>query len=157
MYILLKVIAAGIIGTIIMDTVNFLISKTGIITKIDIKMIGRMSVGWLQGRFIYKHPNEIKPINHEFFFGYLAHYAIGVAIAVLFVFGWDILIGGNISPFWIFVYGIITTLGSYLIIYPSMGLGIFGFKSTEGLKNTISSFINHLFFGVGMAIGIVLT
>jgi hypothetical protein len=33
-----------------------------------------------------------------------------------------------------------------------MGYGIFGLKSPEGIKSPLSSFANHLFFGIGMAI-----
>ena len=36
-------IAAGVIGTIVMDMFNYLFARFGIISKIDINMIGRMA------------------------------------------------------------------------------------------------------------------
>jgi hypothetical protein len=37
-----------------------------------------------------------------------------------------------------------------------MGFGVFGRKSPEGLRAPLSSLVNHVFFGVGMALAIAL-
>jgi hypothetical protein len=98
----------------------------------------------------------MKQVTNENLYGYIAHYAIGVGFALIFVYSWDLLIGGPISPIWALAYGIATTAGSLFFIYPSMGMGILGRCSSEGIKAPLSSFANHTFFGVGMAIGIAL-
>ena len=38
-------IAAGVLGTIVMDLGNHLGARTGVLLKIDVPMIGRMSAG----------------------------------------------------------------------------------------------------------------
>ena len=119
-------------------------------------MIGRMSAGWAHGKFYYSHPSEMKQVTNEKLYGYIAHYAIGVGFALIYVYSWNYLIGGHISPKWALAYGIATTVGSLFLIYPSMGMGMLGKRSPEGIKAPLSSFANHTFFGVGMAIGIVL-
>ncbi len=149
-------IIAGVLGTLVMDLLNHLFARTGMISKIDIGMIGRMAVGWIHGRFFYSHPDEIKKVDHEVFYGYIAHYIIGVGFAFPYVLGWNLFVGDPAPPAWTLVYGLITSLGSFFFIYPSMGLGVFGNRSPEGLRGPISSLANHLFFGVGMAIGILL-
>jgi len=154
--ILITGIIAGVLGTILMDLSNLLLARTNIVTKIDIKMIGRMSAGWSRWRFFYYHPSEIQPVKNEKLFGYISHYLIGVFLSLIFMFGWDSIVGGPVSAIWVFVYGTATTVVSLFFVYPSLGLGIAGMQSTEGIKNPVSSIANHTFFGAGMAIAVLI-
>jgi hypothetical protein len=70
------------------------------LSKIDVGMIGRMALGWVRGRFCYRYPGEIEPVANEKLLGYVAHYTIGVGLALIYVLGWDLLIGGPASPAW---------------------------------------------------------
>ena len=149
-------VVAGVLGTLAMDSLNLLFARAGLITKIDVGMIGRMAVGWARGRFRYGHPSEMEEAANEKLFGYVTHHAIGVGFAVPYVLGWDLLIGGPASPAWAVVYGVATTVASWLLVYPSMGFGVFGRRSPEGLKAPLSSLANHLFFGLGLALWISL-
>lgn len=156
MDLILTGLIAGVIGTLTMDSLNHLFARYGVISKIDVRIIGRMAVGWANGRFRYTHPDEIEPVPNEMVYGYLTHYAIGVGLAIPFVLGWDLLVGGPVSPIWTFVYGVTTTVASLFLVYPSMGFGIFGLRSPEGVKSSLTSLANHAFFGVGMAIAVSL-
>lgn len=149
-------IVTGVFGTLVMDSLNLLFARNGIISKIDMGMLGRMAVGWVHGRFLYHHPGEMKQVANEIFYGYITHYSIGVGLAVPFVLGWDLMVGGLPSPAWALVYGVTTTIASWFFVYPSLGLGVFGLRSPEGNKSTLSSLANHLFFGIGMAVAIAL-
>ena len=149
-------IVAGVIGTLAMDLLNNLVARTGVFLKIDVAMIGRMAAGWTRGRFLYGHPNEMEQVPNEMIWGYLAHFAIGVAFAVPFVLGWELWIGGPASPLWAVLYGAATTVASLFFVYPSMGLGVFGRRSPDRIKAFITPLANHLFYGVGLAVGVVL-
>ena len=156
MDVVMTSVAAGVLGTLMMDSGNQLFARSGMISKIDVGMIGRMAAGWTRGRFRYGHPSEMEQVENEVLYGYATHYAIGVAFAVPFVFGWKLVVGGPPSPVWAIVYGVATTGASWFLVYPSMGLGAFGLQSPEGFKNTLSSLANHLFYGMGIAAGVVL-
>ena len=149
-------VVAGVLGTLVMDSLNLLFARTGMISKIDVAMIGRMAVGWAHGRFRYGHPREMEQVANEVLYGYVTHYAIGMSLAVPYVLGWDLLVGGPASPVWALVYGVATTVASYFFVFPSMGFGAFGRRSAEGIKAPLSSLANHLFYGVGMAVAITL-
>ena len=150
-------VLAGVLGTLMMDSLNLLFARAGLLSKIDVGMIGRMTRGWARGRFRYGHPSEMEQDTNEMFYGYIMHYTIGVGLAVSYVHGWDILVGGPASPAWALVYGVATTVVSYFIVYPSMGLGVFGWRSPEKIKSFLSSLANHLFFGVGISVALILT
>jgi hypothetical protein len=149
-------VVAGVLGTLMMDTINHLVARLGMITKIDVRMIGRMSAGWARGCFCYRHPGEMQQIANEKLYGYITHYIIGIVLAVTYVLGWALLVGGPASPLWALAYGVATTVASWFFVYPSMGLGAFGRRSPEGIRSPLSSLANHLFFGVGMAIAVAL-
>ena len=148
-------IVAGVLGTFVMDFLNHLFARIGMLLKIEVGMIGRMSAGWVHGRFRYRDPSEMQQVANEKTLGYIAHYTIGVCLAIPFVLGWDLFIGGPASPVWALIYGVATTVASVLFVYPSMGLGLFGWRSPEGIRAPLSSLANHFFFGLGMAVAVV--
>jgi hypothetical protein len=147
-------VLAGVLGTLAMDSLNHLFARTGLLLKIDVGMIGNLSAGWVHGRCCYRHPGEMKPVANEKLLGFLTHYSIGVGFAIPFVLGWSFLVGGPASPVWALVYGVATTVASVFFVYPSMGLGVFGRRSPDGIKAPLSSLANHFFFGVGMAVAV---
>jgi hypothetical protein len=149
-------VVAGVLGTLVMDLGNFLLSQAKLFTKIDVGMIGRMAAGWARGRFCYGHPSEMEEVPNEVLLGYATHLGIGVGLAVPYVLGSNLLIGGPVSPTWAIPYGVATTVASWFFVYPSMGFGVFGMRSPEGLRAPLSSLTNHLFYGVGLAVGIAL-
>ncbi len=156
MDIIITGIIAGVVGTLAMDSLNHLFARTGMLLRIDVDMIGRMAVGWTHGRFRYSHPYEVEQVANEKLYGCITHYTIGVGLAVLFVLGWDFLLGGSVSPIWALAYGVATTVNSVFIVYPAMGLGVFGRRSPDGIKAPLSSLTNHFFFGGGMAVTVAL-
>ena len=149
-------VIAGVLGTLVMDSLNLLFARTGILSRIEMGMIGRMAVGWARGRLRYQHPSEMEQVANEMLYGYVTHYTIGVGLAVPYVLGWDLLVGGPASPVWALAYGVATTIASYFLVFPSMGLGVFGRRSPEGIRAPLSSLANHLFYGVGLAVGVAL-
>ena len=147
-------VVAGVLGTLVMDSLNRLFARTGMLLKIDMTMIGRMSVGWAHGRFRYRSPSEMEQVANETLYGYITHYTIGVGLAVTYLLSWDLLVGGPASPVWALVYGVATTVASHFFVFPSMGLGVFGRRSPEGIRSPLSSLANHLFYGVGIAVAV---
>ena len=156
MNLMLTAVVAGVFGTIMMDILNHLFARAGIVLGIDVSMIGRMSAGWVHGRFFYNHPSEMRQVAYEKLYGYITHYAIGVGFTIPFVLGWDLFIGGAVSPIWALIYGVATTTASVFFVYPSMGQGLFGWRSPDGIKAPLSSLANHFFFGLGMAVSVAM-
>lgn len=156
MELIITGVLVGVLGTLMMDSLNHLFARIGMISKIDVRMIGRMAVGWARGRFCYSHPSEMKTVANEKLIGYITHYSIGVALAIPFVLGWAYFFGVPVSPVWALTYGVTTTIASVFFVYPSMGFGVFGIRSPEGIRAPLSSLANHLFFGLGMVVAVTL-
>ncbi len=137
-----------------MDLLNNLVARTGMFLRIDVRMIGRMAVGWRRGRFRYGNPEEMEPVYAERMYGFATHYLIGVGLAVPFLLGWVVFIGGAVSPAWALAYGVATTAASWFLVYPSMGLGAFGRRSPDRCRAVLTPLANHFFYGAGLAIGV---
>ena len=100
MNLVVEVLAAGVLGTVAMDLGNLLFSRAGILSKIDMGMIGRMAAGWTRGRLCYQHPSEMEEVRNEKAYGYLTHYAIGVGFTIPYILGWALFLGGPRHPYW---------------------------------------------------------
>lgn len=98
----------------------------------------------------------MQPIAHEKLCGVITHYGIGIGLAVAYVLGWVFMVEGPVLTFWTLIYGVATTMASWFFVYPSMGLGMFGRLSPDGIRASLSSLANHLFFGMGMAVSFLL-
>ena len=147
-------ILAGLVGTLVMDVLNMLVARSGWISRIDVATIGRMAAGWAHGRFVYSNPSEMQRVRNEVPLGIMTHYAIGVALAVPLVVGWSVVTDGAPSPVWALAYGVGTTVASWFFVYPSMGMGAFGRLFPDGMKAARSSLANHVFYGLGLAMGV---
>jgi hypothetical protein len=148
-------VVIGVVGTAVMDLGNLLSARSGRISRIDLRLLGRMARGWARGRFRYAHPSEMEKTEKEAVYGFLTHYSIGVGLAIPFLLGWKVLVGGPPSPAVAVLYGLATTVASWFLVYPSMGFGVLGLRASEGWKPALSSLLNHLFYGLGLAAGLL--
>ena len=156
MDLVIAAVVIGVVGTAGMDVGNLLFSRFGLISRVDLRILGRMARGWTRGRFRYGHPSEMRETRNEVLFGLFTHYSIGVGLAVPCVLGWELLVGGPPSASFAVIYGLATTVASWFFVYPSMGFGMLGLRSPEGWKPALSSLANHLFYGLGLAAGLAI-
>lgn len=155
MDLVIRAVVIGVVGTVVMDLGNLLFARFALILRVDLRVLGRMARGWARGRFRYADPSEMEETQREAVYGFLTHYSIGVGLAVPYLLGWELLVGGPASPAFAVIYGIATTVASWFLVYPSMGFGVLGLRSPEGWKAALSSLSNHLFYGLGLAAGLV--
>jgi hypothetical protein len=82
--------------------------------------------------------------------GWIAHYTIGVVLAVVFV----VFISGN----WLarptvlpaLIYGIATVVFPFFIMQPSLGLGVASSRTSNPTHARLKSLVTHSVFGVGL-------
>jgi hypothetical protein len=101
---------------------------------------------------IFQHSNiaSAPKQNAECIVGWIAHYMIGITLAITFV----ALVGNK----WIqhptlipaIAYGIITVLAPFFVMQPLMGLGNAASKTSNPTQARFRSFMNHTAFGIGL-------
>ena len=142
-------ILIGIGATAVMDAWLLLLRRLGIPT-LNFAFIGRWVGHLLRGRFSHAAIAKATPIRGELAWGWLTHYAVGVAFATVLI--------GIQGAQWIYsptllpalAVGISTVAAPLLVMQPAMGSGFAASRTPTPLKNCLRSLANHTVFGLGL-------
>jgi DUF2938 family protein len=143
-------IAVGIGATVLMDLWNLFLKRAFSIPSLNYCLLGRwvrhMPSGTLRHASIAAAPK--KP--YECVVGWVSHYSIGVAFALVFVVlaSADWLARPALVP--ALLYGIATVVFPFFIMQPSLGLGIAASKTPKPTQARLKSLATHTVFGVGL-------
>jgi hypothetical protein len=144
-----RAIAIGIGATLVMDLWNLFLKRTFGIPSLSYCLLGR----WLRhmpgGTFRHTSIAAAAQKPFECTVGWIAHYAIGVVFALVFV-----LASGD----WLarptlllaLLYGIGTVVFPFFIMQPSFGLGIAASRTPKPMQARLKSLVTHTVFGVGL-------
>jgi hypothetical protein len=145
-----QVIAIGVGATVVMDLWAVLLSRVFGIAPANYAMVGRWIGTMRTGRFVHASIAAAPRVQGEKVIGWAAHYAIGIAFAVLLVavagYGWvaDPSIGPAIA------LGIVTVVAPFFLMQPGMGLGVAAAKTPEPNVARVRSLMTHIVFGFGL-------
>ncbi|MCB1954878.1 MAG: DUF2938 domain-containing protein [Rhodocyclaceae bacterium] len=144
-----RIILVGMGATLVMDLWLMVLRHHGIPTQ-PIGLIGRWVGHLLRGRAIHPAIASATPIAHEVLLGWAAHYALGVAFALLLVAlsGARWLSAPTLSE--ALVLGVGTVAVPFLVTQPAMGSGIAASRTAAPMKNRLRAVANHAVFGLGL-------
>jgi hypothetical protein len=152
---ILVVAAVGVLATLTMDLIGLIGGRLGLAGKgpgrTGADLVGRWFGYLLRGEFRH-HTILVTPaLRNEVILGLAVHYSIGIALTLIyFVVVW--LVGGAPSAVSLLIYGIATTIFPWFLLYPSWGYGWLGRSAPGDAHLTRMSVVNHLFFGLGLAL-----
>ena len=149
----ISAIFLGIFSTLIMDLSNFLAKKTGIHLGGNYALIGRWMGGFFRGRFTYAWILKEPPHRHEVLIGIIAHYCIGIALALIYLLLMSKLGLPADSFVAAIVYGLLTNILPWFVMFPAFGFGVLGRMGPPNNSLLKTSFCNHLSFGMALALG----
>jgi hypothetical protein len=140
----------GVGATLMMDLWNLFLKRTFGIPSLNYCYLGRwvryIPDGTLRHVSIAAAPAK----SHECTVGWLAHYSIGVMLAL----GLLVLTTGN----WLgrptllpaLLYGIATIVFPFFVLQPSLGLGIASSRTPHPTRARLKSLVTHTVFGLGL-------
>lgn len=144
-----QTILVGVLATALMDAWLWLLQRLGVPTA-GFAMVGRWVGHMARGRLMHAAIARAAPVRFELALGWLAHYLIGIAYAVLLV----ALCGADwlAQPSWpaALVFGLATVAAPWFVMQPAMGAGVLALKTPTPLKNALRSLANHAVFGTGL-------
>lgn len=142
-------VVVGIGATAVMDVWLLLLSRLGVPTT-SFAMVGRWVGHFARGRFAHAAISKAAPIPFELGLGWLTHYVIGIAYAVLLVVaqGTPWLDQPTVLP--ALVFGVATVAAPWFVMQPAMGAGFLALKTPTPLKNCLRNLANHAVFGTGI-------
>ncbi len=140
----------GLGATLLIDLWALLLRRGFGIPSLSYCLLGRWLLHMPGGTFVHRSIAAAPPRPHECTAGWVAHYSIGVAFALMFVL--------FVSGTWLerptllpaLVFGIVTVLVPFLVMQPSLGLGIAASKTPRPGQARLKSLMTHTIFGVGL-------
>jgi Protein of unknown function (DUF2938) len=152
---LVTVALIGIGATAVMDAGLAVQKRMGLRT-LDFALVGRWVGHLLRGRIAHAAIAQAPPVKGERAWGWLTHYALGIAFAALLVglqgLGW----AHDPSLLPAVALGVATVALPLFVMQPAMGAGVASSKTPTPLKNCVRSLFNHTLFGVGLYLAAVL-
>lgn len=139
----------GIGATAVMDAWLLLLKHLGVPT-LNFAFIGRWVGHLLRGQFAHAAIAKAAPIRGELAWGWLTHYAVGMAFATVLVGiqGADWVRSPTLPP--ALAVGVCTVAAPLLVMQPAMGSGFAASRTPTPLKNCLRSLANHTVFGFGL-------
>jgi hypothetical protein len=143
-------VCVGIVATVTMDVLASACRRVGLAVGAKGQWVGRWYLGILRGQFVHSNIAASPEQDGEKSAALVGHYAIGIALAVLYVFGAGWL---GVSPDAFLValgYGFATCIFPWFLLFPALGFGFFGLRGPPELRLFTSSLMNHLSYGFGL-------
>lgn len=139
----------GVVATLILDAWLLLLTKFGF-GKLNFRLIGRWVGYGLKGQWTHDAIGKTPSLAGEVLLGWISHYAVGMAFAVMLV--------GLLGPAWLrlpsfapaILFGATTVVAPLFIMQPAMGAGFAFSNSPNPLSNCLRSCANHTVFGSGL-------
>ncbi|HEX4653130.1 MAG TPA: DUF2938 family protein [Candidatus Udaeobacter sp.] len=148
-------VIVGILATVTMDVVAMVALRLGIAgrgpRRTGPDLIGRW-VGYLfQGKLRHTDILQTPPLRGELLLGLAAHYSIGIVLTLVYL-GLLIMTHATPTAFRAILYGTATTVFPWFIMFPSQGMGWLGRDAPGNGHLARISLVNHIIFGVGLAV-----
>jgi hypothetical protein len=143
-------VCAGFAATVTMDVLASVSRRVGLVAGAKGQWVGRWYLGIVRGQFFHSNIAAAPELAGEKRAAVVGHYAIGIALAVLYVVGAGWL---GVSPDAFLValgYGLATCVFPWFLLFPAMGFGWFGLRGPPESRLLTSSLLNHLFYGFGL-------
>jgi len=149
--LVLRVAGIGAGATLVLDLWLVFLRRALRVATMDFALLGRWLGHVPQGRWF--HPAGMAraaPVRGERAWGWLLHYAVGVAFAALLVL-WQ-------GPQWLgqptalpaLAAGAATVAAPLLVLQPAMGQGLAARKTATPWANRARNLANHTVFGLGL-------
>jgi hypothetical protein len=148
--VVLAAIGIGIGATLVMDLWNLFLKRVFGIPSLNYCLLGRWLRHMSGGTFRHASITAAPQKSSECAAGWIAHYTIGVAFALVFVLfiSRDWLARPTLLP--ALLYGVATVVFPFFIMQPSLGLGIASSRAPNPTQARLKSLATHTVFGIGL-------
>jgi hypothetical protein len=146
----MSAILIGLGATLTFDLWGWFLKRAFKVAPSNICLVGR----WLRympgGIFRHSNIGSVPPKSAECTVGWIAHYLIGIMFASIFVAFAGSSWLENPTPVPAIAFGGVTVLAPFVIMQPSMGLGVAASRASNPALARLRSLMNHTAFGAGL-------
>jgi hypothetical protein len=146
----LAAVVVGVGATLFMDLLALALKRAFGVAPANYCLIGRWFCHMPDGTFTHASIANASPKAFECSVGWMSHYVVGVVYSLLFL----ALVSGS----WLrqptllpaLLFGLITVVVPFLVMQPSLGLGVAASRTPDPTRARLKSLMAHTAFGVGL-------
>lgn len=149
-HFVLSAATIGVGASLLMDAWNLFLKRAFGLPSLNYCLLGRWFLHMPEGTFVHASIAAAPARRFECPIGWLAHYTIGVVLALVFLAlaPGDWLARPTVLP--ALLYGVGTVVFPFFVLQPSLGLGIASAKTPKPTQARLKSLGTHVVFGVGL-------
>jgi hypothetical protein len=140
----------GVVATFVMDLLSAVAYKLGLSAPLPPNLIGRWFASVARAQPVHVDIARGSVVSHELAIAAPVHYAIGVTLALLYLWGMSALGWPARSLLLALAFGLCTNVFPWFLMFPAMGYGFFGLQGPLGTRLFVSSLISHACYGLGI-------
>lgn len=148
--ILARAVVIGAGGAALMDAWGLVARRVLGIRGLDYALLGRWIGHWPRGRFVHERIGAAAPVRGERPLGWLAHYSIGVAFAVMLLTWVGLDWAQAPTPAAPMLVGLGTIVAPWFVMQPAMGAGIAGSRTPSPWVTRLRNLATHAVYGAGL-------
>lgn len=148
MEFIFKTIFIGIVATIVIDLWATFSNRVLNFPRTNWAMVGRWLGNIPSGRLIHVSISSAPEVMRENLLGWVFHYFIGVVYAFIYICIIVLLMKSEPTILSAWLFGIVTILSPWLIMQPSLGMGICASKAPNPNMVRLQNFAIHSIFGL---------
>lgn len=143
-------IATGVGATATMDLWTLLRKRLFETPSLDWALVGRWLGHMPRGTFTHRRIADALPVTGERALGWVVHYAIGIAFALLLLAICGPAWAANPTPLPAVVFGLATVAAPFLVMQPALGAGIAAARTPNPTAARLNSLLTHGVFDIGL-------
>lgn len=145
----------GVAGAAMMDVWGLVLRRRFGIPTLDYTLLGRWIGHMPHGAFVHDRIAAASPVIWERPLGWIAHYAIGVAFAVLLLAIWGPGWAGAPTLGPALAVGLGTIVAPWFVMQPAMGAGFAGSRTPNPRATRLRNLGTHAVYGLGLYLAAV--
>jgi hypothetical protein len=148
--LLARGVLIGIGGSALIDVWSLILRRVFHVATLDYAMLGRWIGHFPQGRFFHQRIALADRVRGERPLGWVAHYSIGIAFALVLLGIWGIDWAKSPTVVPALLIGIGSIAAPWFVMQPALGAGIAGSKTQAPLAGRLRNLGTHTVYGVGL-------
>ncbi|HUL53051.1 MAG TPA: DUF2938 domain-containing protein, partial [Opitutaceae bacterium] len=143
-------VVVGIGATLVLDLWHLFLKRVFGIASLSYRLLGRWLCHMPAGTFRHASIAAAPPKTFEGMVGWIAHYTIGVflALGLVVLTSADWLARPTLLP--ALLYGVGTVVFPFFVLQPSFGLGLAASRTPHPGQARLKSLATHAVFGIGL-------
>lgn len=150
---ILQVTIMGVVATLVLDAWAAFLSRVFGLPITNWGMVGRWVANLPRGKFIHSPISETPEVRNEHLLGWVFHYVIGIAYALIYLLIMDDWIGSGPSIISAAVFGLCTLVAPWFLLQPGLGVGVFARLAPNPTLLRIMNLVAHTIFGIALYFG----